>query len=193
MQSQGDQVYIGLGAADSSVGDQFTVFRTREKVFDPDTNQLLGYHVDLLGWVEVDEPKAETSLASIRMSASEIEVGDRVIPREPPLLDIEVGPGPAGVEGKISFLPSRRVMMGTIDYVYLNRGEHHGLEVGSPLEVYRSGWVANEPARGTRVEVPDRVIAELLVVRTQGETAVALVTQTEGELELGDQFRGATE
>jgi nucleoid-associated protein YgaU len=193
MLSQGDQVYIGLGEADASVGDQFTVFRTREKVFDPDTNRLLGYHVDFLGWVEVDEVKPETSLTSIRMSASEIEIGDRVIPREPPLLDIEVGPGPEGVDGKISFLPSSRVMMGTIDYVYLNRGELHGLEVGSPLEVYRSGWVANEPARRTQVEVPDRAVADLLVVRTQDETAVAVVTHTETEIELGDHFRGAME
>jgi L-lysine 2,3-aminomutase len=43
------------------------------------------------------------------------------------------------------------------------------------------------------VEVPDRVIAQLLVVRAQPETAVALVTHTEEELELGDHFRGAGE
>ena len=32
--------------------------------------------------------------------------------------------------------------MGMTDYVYLNRGELDGLEVGSPLEVYRTGWQA---------------------------------------------------
>jgi nucleoid-associated protein YgaU len=193
MLSQGDQVYIGLGDSDVSIGDQFSIFRTREKVFDPDTNRLLGYHVDMLGWVEVNEPKAETSLASIRLSASEIEIGDRIIPREPPVLDVAVGSSPQGVDGKISFFPSSRVLMGTIDYVYLNRGELDGLEVGSPLEVYRNGWVANEPARKTKVEVPDRVIAQLLVVRAQPETAVAMVTHTETELELGDRFRGSME
>jgi hypothetical protein len=83
-------------------------------------------------------------------------------------------------------------MMGTVDYVYLNRGELDGLEVGSPLEVYRSSWVADEPARNTKVEVPDRVIAELLVVRAQPETAVAMITHTETELEMGDRFRGST-
>ncbi len=186
-------MYIGIGGPDVSVGDEFSIFRTREKVFDPDTNRLLGYHVDMLGWVEVNEPKAETSLASIRLSASEIEIGDRIIPREPPVLDVAVGSSPQGVDGKISFFPSSRVLMGTIDYVYLNRGELDGLEVGSPLEVYRNGWVANEPARRTKVEVPDRVIAQLLVVRAQPETAVAMVTHTETELELGDRFRGSME
>jgi len=193
MLSQGDQVYIGLGEGETSVGDQFTIFRTQEKVYDPDTNRLLGYHVELLGWVEVEETDAEASLAVIRLSAREMEIGDRVMPRETPILDIEVAPSPKDVDGMISFFPSSRVLMGMADYVYLNRGELDGLQVGSPLEVYRVGGQAPEPARGTQVEVPDRVIADLLVVRARRQSAVALIRHTETELELGDRFRGASE
>jgi nucleoid-associated protein YgaU len=191
--SQGDRVYIGLGEQEASVGDQFTIFRTQEKVFDPDTNRLLGYHVKLLGWVEVEETDAEASLAVIRMSAAEMELGDRVMPRERPILDVEVVASPKNVDGRISFFPASRVLMGTADYVYLNRGELDGLQVGSPLEVYRTGWQAPEPARDTRVEVPDRVIGQLLVVRARRQSAVALIRHTETELELGDRFRGALE
>jgi nucleoid-associated protein YgaU len=191
--SQGDRVYIGLGDQQASVGDQFTIFRTEEKIYDPDTNRLLGYHVDMLGWVEVEETDAEASLAVIRMSAGEMELGDRVTPREQPVLDVEVAASPKNVDGQISFFPSSRVLMGSADYVYLNRGELDGLQVGSPLEVYRTGWRAPEPARGTRVDVPDRVIADLLVVRARRESSVALIRHTETELELGDHFRGAAE
>jgi hypothetical protein len=81
--------------------------------------------------------------------------------------------------------------MGQVDFVYLNRGSLDGLEVGSPLEVYRGGELVNEEVRGEEVRVPERVIAEMLVVRTRPESSVALVTHTETELELGDQFRGA--
>jgi hypothetical protein len=193
MLSQGDRVFIGLGEQEASVGDQFTVFRAQEKVFDPDTNRLLGYHVKLLGWVEVEEVSAEASVALIRMSAAEMELGDRVMPREIPILDIEVAASPKNVDGQISFFPSSRVLMGSADYVYLNRGELDGLQVGSPLEVYRGGWQAPEPARDTRVEVPDRVIAQLLVVRARRQSAVAVIRHTETELELGDRFRGAPE
>jgi hypothetical protein len=193
MLSQGDRVYIGLGEQEASVGDQFTIFRTQEKVFDPDTNRLLGYHVKLLGWVEVEETDAEASLAVIRMSGAEMELGDRVMPRERPILDVEVAASPKNVDGRISFFPASRVLMGTADYVYLNRGELDGLQVGSPLEVYRNGWQAPEPARDTRVEVPDRVIGRLLVVRARRQSAVALIRHTETELELGDRFRGALE
>ena len=80
--------------------------------------------------------------------------------------------------------------MGNADYVYLNRGELDGLQVGSPLVVYRAGRQMPEPARDTQVDVPDRVIADLLVVRARSQSSVALVRHAETELELGDHFRG---
>jgi hypothetical protein len=39
--------------------------------------------------------------------------------------------------------------------------------------------------------VPDRVVADLLVVKAQPEASVALIRHTEEELALGDHFRGA--
>ena len=96
-----------------------------------------------------------------------------------------------GVEGKISFFPQRRVVIGFNDFVYLNRGSIDGLEVGSPLNVYRPGYSADEEARGEEVLVPDFVIGQMVVVRTADESAVALVTNSKTELALGDRFRGA--
>jgi hypothetical protein len=188
----GDRVHVGLGREDVEPGDRFTIFRTREKVFDPETGRMLGWHVDLLGWLEVLEPADESSLAEIRLSAAEIEVGDRLMPRETPQYDIAIGPSPSGVEGRISFFPNSRTHMGSQDFVYLNRGADDGLAVGSPLEVYRAGFQAKETARDEKVRVPERVVAQLLVIRAQPNTAVAVVRHTEEELALGDRFRGAT-
>jgi hypothetical protein len=151
---------------------------------------LLGYHVEFLGWVKVRETFPETSLASIRMSTGEIEEGDRVMPREPLPPEIDVQAAPDGVEGKITFFPRRRVLLGFADFVYLNRGTLDGLAVGSPLEVYRAGYRAQERSRDETVGVPDRVIGKMLVVRAEDQTSVAMVTSTDTELELGDRFRG---
>ncbi len=192
MLGQGDRVYIGLGADDVQVGDQFTVFRTREKVFDPDNGRLLGYHVDLLGWAEVIEPHDDTSTAEIKLSVAEIEVGDRLMPRTPPVLDIPVQAAPEGVDGKISFFAQSRTVMGSQDYVYLNRGTRDGVEVGSPLEVYRAAFRARETSRGETVHIPERVVAQLLVVRAQPASSVAVVKSTDEELAVGDSFRGAS-
>ncbi len=191
MVAQGDLVYLGLGEGQAAVGDQFTVFRENEKVYDPDTGRLLGYHVDFLGWAEVREVFAETCLAELRKTSSEVEVGDRVMPRETPLLEIPVQPSSPEVEGKIAYFPQSRVLLGTIDFVYLNRGSLDGLEVGTPLQVYRPGRMAYDAVRGERLQVPDHVVADMLVVRVRPESSVALVRHTETELEIGDHFRGA--
>lgn len=192
MLGSGDRVYIGLGRDDVAKGDRFSIFRTREKVFDPDTGRMLGWHVDFLGWLEVTEPADEASVAEIRLSGAEIEVGDRLMRKEPPQLDIAIAPSPTGVEGRISFFPNSRTLMGTQDFVYLNRGSEDGLVVGSPLEVYRDGFTAHEPARDENVRVPARVVAQLLVLRAQPNSAVAVVRHTQEELALGDRFRGAS-
>ena len=109
-----------------------------------------------------------------------------------PQLDIAIGPSPSGVEGRISFFANSRTLMGSQDYVYLNRGSEDGLVVGSPLEVYRDGFDAHESARDEKVRVPERVVAQLLVLRAQPNSAVAVVRHTEEELALGDRFRGRT-
>lgn len=189
--AQEDDVFIGLGESDVEVGDQFTAFQIREKVFDPDSGMLLGYHVEILGWLEVRETFPETSLANIRMSTGEMQEGVRVIPREPLPIEIPLRVSPEGVEGRISFFPQERVVIGSNDFVYLNRGTIDGLEVGSPLDVYRSGYSATESARRDRVLVPDFVIGTMVVVRAEAESSVALVTTAKTELALGDRFRGA--
>ena len=190
--AQEDEVYVGLGEGSTEIGEEFTVVRTRDEVRDPDTGELLGYHVEILGWLEIENVFPETSLASIRMSTGEIEVEDRLIPRRPLPPQIPLQPSPESVDGKISFFPQQRVLMGFNDFVYLNRGSLDGLEVGSPLEVYRLGYTASETSRSNEgVAVPDRQVAGMVVVRVDTQAAVALVTSTDTELAIGDRFRGA--
>jgi hypothetical protein len=193
MLAQLDRVYIGLGEGDVQVGEQFDVIREDERVIDPETGRFLGYHVEALGWLEVIEVHDETSLAQIRLSTGEIAVGDKLIERRPESIDIAIQRSPGDVEGAIAFFPHSRVVIGPLDFVYLNRGTLDGLEAGSPLEVVRGGEIVAERQTGERVAVPDRVVAKLLVVEAQTETSVALVAEAETDLEVGDSFRGASE
>jgi hypothetical protein len=191
MLSQGDNVFVGLPEGGTQKGEQFTVFRVREQVRDPDSGRLLGHHVDILGWLEIEKTHPESSQAVIRVSFSEIQVGDRLMPRAPMPEEIAVQASPGDVDGKISFFPNKRTVMATSDFVYLNRGALDGLEVGSPLEVYRESFLADEKTRDERVRVPERVVAQLLVVKAEPMTSVAFVSHTDTELEVGDRFRGA--
>jgi len=189
-----DEVWIGAGEGQVEAGDQFRIVRPAEKVSDPDSLlgwRSLGYHVEYLGWLEVKEVHPETSLAEVRMSVREIHEGDRLVPREPFPTEIVVREGPSHVEGSVSFFSDARTAMGTVDYVYLNRGTRDGLEVGSPLVVFAEGRKVEETARGDGVRIPDQPIAQLLVVKAQPETSIAFITHTEEPIQVGDRFRGA--
>jgi len=190
MIAQMDNVYIGVGEGDVEVGDAFDIIRKEAKVKDPESGRFLGWYVNVLGWLEVVEVHAETSRAKIRMSTEDIRVGDRLIPHRPESLDIAIQPSPEDVEGMIAFFPRGRVVIGPLDFVYLNRGSLDGLETGSPLEVVCGGETVSEPVRSSRVEIPPRVVAQLLVVEAQADTAVALVANSETDLVVGDSFRG---
>ena len=185
----GDPVVLGMGEGDVEVGDEFTIFQVVEEVRDVETNRILGHHVDILGWVEVKELKGDTSIGGIRMSYSEMRRGVRVMPR--PMLSSRVTAQstPDAIEGKIVFLPSERTMMGDGGYVYLNRGEFHGVEIGSELEVFDSGVIVNERSRRVDVRTPDRSVANLVVVSVTPETSVAFVLNSTRELEVGDDVR----
>jgi hypothetical protein len=187
----GDLVYLGLGEGEVKVGDQFTVFRDTEVIRDL-SESIVGFHVRVLGWVEVREVQEETSIAEIRISAAEMKRGDRVVPRDPPPVEVVVRPAPEGLTGRIIHMPSDRTVMGSVDYVYLNRGTIDGLEVGSELEVFESGSIAIDYARFSSVQTPDRSVAKLVVVLLKPQTSVGFVIHASRELEVGDAFRAVS-
>jgi len=186
-----DDVFLGLGEGAVEVGDQFAVFRARERVYDPAAGSPLGWHVDVLGWVEVKEVLSEVARAEVRMAYAEMRVGDRILPRERLPEEIELRTGPRGVEGQIVLVSDRRFTSSGDDIVYVDRGRADGLEVGSVLEVFRFVGEVPEPARDASVEVPDRVLGQLVVVRAEEESATAIVRRATQELEIGDRVRGA--
>jgi len=188
--SESVTVIIGRGAGEVEVGDQFEIIRPGELVRHPMTGDPFGYSTKQLGWLEVEAVHPETATGMIRISRAGIRRGDHVIPREYREKDIEIGPTPA-VDGRILFTPDDRLNMGSDDVVFLDRGASHGLDVGSPLEVYRDIGTGLDTVRGEQMELPDSIVAKLLVVHAESETAVALVTHSTVELTRGDRFRGS--
>jgi hypothetical protein len=184
-----DTVFLGLGQGEVKAGDQFTVFKATEKVIHPETGALIGHHVDVLGWVEVKEVTGETATAEVRQSYSEMRRGDRVLPREKFASQVELRAARQPIEGQVLFMPDSRTQSASADVVYVDRGAVDGLAVGNVLDVYRPGVAASETTRGTQVRTPDWVVAKLLVVSTQEESAVGIVTHATTEIERGDLFR----
>jgi hypothetical protein len=185
-----DNAIIGLGDGQVQVGDHFDIFRTTSAVNDPDTGRQVGWATLALGWLEVTDVLGETAVAEIQRSRGEIRRGDRLLPRVRTGPDIAVGPKPE-VAGRVVFTWADRIEMGGDDVVYLNRGSDSGLQVGSPLEVFRPLGTEIDYAQEQVKQLPDHVVARMLVVSTTSETATAVVTHAASEIEVGDRFRGS--
>jgi len=171
------------------VGDEFTLFREAEPVYDVPGGRQLGYHVDILGWLVVREVEGDSATAEIRISRSEIVRGDRMIPRVVPAAEVEVMFTPGAAEGNIVFIPEGRTHVAEGDYVYLNRGYSDGLDLGSKMEVYQPGSLRDERVKAKQVMTPDRSEATLVVVEIKPSTSVAYVTGSRRALEVGDRVR----
>jgi hypothetical protein len=185
-----DLVIIGYGEGEVQVGDQFSIFRTAREVEDPVTMQPVGHAILALGWLEVTEVHPETSIAVIRSSRYEMQRGDRLVPRTKLSPDVTVQ-SKTDVEGRVVHAMFKKVEMGGNDVVYLNRGADAGLQPGSPLEIYRPIGTAIDEAQNQERQLPDDVIARMIVVQTTPTTATAVVTKASTEIEAGDAFRGA--
>jgi len=188
------EVVIGFGAGEVQVGDQFDIFRTQARVTDLDTGMHYGWATSQLGWLVVTRVDEESSRAVIRVSRSEIQRGDHLLPRRVHSADIPIGGSPGPVEGRIVHTPDRRLQMSQTDIVYLDRGTRDGISIGSPLEIYRplgDHGKSIDSAQNQERRIADHVVAKLLVVDVYDDTAVAVVTHTTEELNRGDSFRGS--
>lgn len=186
--STSDRVWVSLGMGETEVGRQYTVYRPIEEVFDPETGQPLGNLLERRGWLEILEVTEETSRAEIRSTVHEIEIGDRLYPRQQRDFEVTLKPAPE-VEGSIAFLPFERTTMGSNDFVYLNRGELDGLEPGSELEIFRPREDSFDELRQGPVEIGSLTIGHMVVVIARPQSSVGLIRGSTMELEVGDRFR----
>ncbi len=187
-----DRVQVGLGAGEVEPGEQFIIFRTRERVNDPGNGRFLGWHVQLMGWVEVTEVHDETSDALIKMSFSEMQKGDRLLPRELLPLEIELRAAPEELDGQIAFMPDNRVTSGGDDMVFLDTGSDAGVEVGNVLEIYRPRGERRDRARSEDVYVPAHVVGRVVVVVAFPSSSAAVIHHSSTAINIGDRVRATS-
>lgn len=191
MLAQFRRLQIGMGEGQVQEGDRFTVVREHERVRDPETGDTIGVHVEKLGWIEVTKVGLEASDAIVRASNDGMLRSDRLLPRVEPALEVPVQTGAPSVEGQIALIPNERTTVGQRDVVFLNRGTEHGVDIGSPLEVYRPGMIVKDRETKVKHMLPDEVIGNLIVISARPESSVAIVTHSTLEFGVGEAFRGA--
>jgi hypothetical protein len=186
---QEQRMIVSLGEGEGQVGEAYAVFRPRRRIFHPETHELVGYFIEVIGRIELTEVHPESSFATVEWSTSEIELGDRLMPllEEPEEIPPAFLENP--IEGLILAHQPRRLYAGAGDLVMIDRGERDGVIRGAEFVVYREGGLRLDSLEQKSVEVPDDVIGRMFVLKSTSRSSVALMMRARTEVEPGDRYR----
>ncbi|MBX3219244.1 MAG: LysM peptidoglycan-binding domain-containing protein [Labilithrix sp.] len=202
-----DEAYLRIGGDhDVKIGQELTVYR-------PIKSQAGGRLVEIQGTVKIDQwnPKERIARARVTEALDTIERGARV---GPVARRFEVVPpvrNDKDVEATILTSIHPHNFYGQNQVVFIDKGEDDGLKPGNRLFVIRKGdgfhktqpsgsaakrIALEDPSPGAMESItkprsdaalPEEVLAELRVISIKKGTAMALVTTSRREIELGDK------
>ncbi len=179
-----DVLYLRLKNPDDvAPGDLFTIYRRAHKVFHPTTGQYLGYLVNRLAVVQVNQIDKDLTTVQIMRVYAPVSPGDPVMKFVPPTDEGAAvdQPSAGDVDGRVVDSQSNMGIMNLVaqrNIVYLDRGREDGIRTGDRMDVIRSGG-----------GLPQRVVGELKILSMEDRTATALITRSISRILKGDHFR----
>jgi hypothetical protein len=189
--SQNQRVIVSVGEGQTQVGNMYTIYRIRRPLRHPETGELLGYLIEVLGKGEIGEVHPEASFLDVLTAYAEIQPGDRIIHYVEESENIREVFSDAAVDGSVVAYETYRLRSGRGDLVILDKGTEDGVAMGRRFSLYRAGREVRDPLTLTPILVPDDVIGEAFVVKSSPRASLALVTTATTELLIGDRFRNA--
>lgn len=195
----GNEIYakgIGSAAADA----RYSIIHVDEKLYDPETRDLLGYSGMYVGSGPVATTGDPAKLV-LTDSAREALQGDKLFPES---VDVNVDFVPhaptSDVDARVIAVRNHTVM-GQYQVVALNRGQRAGLEAGHVLAINQVGGTVRDSyskggmrattgttsrGRGKSVQLPDERIGLVMVFKAFDRMSYALVMEATHEIRQGD-------
>ena len=196
--------YVLAGTADRLVfgpGDQFYargnwqegtriygIYREGNVYQDPETSEVLGFEARLVGLARAVERNGDVITFDLTRVLEEVRIEDRLLPTEQARVESTFYPKPPtkDVDGVIMTVLGGLTQVGRNDVVVINRGDIHGIQVGTVLQVYKSGNKIRDRITRERVQLPPEAAGILMVFRSFEKMAYALILETEEPLRVGD-------
>ena len=198
----GNEIYakgVGSAAADT----RYSVIHVEEKLYDPQTRELLGYSGMYVGSGPVATTGDPAKLL-LTDSTREALQGDKLFPES---VDVNVDFVPhaptSDIDARVIAVRNHTVM-GQYQVVALNRGQRAGLEPGHVLAISQAGGVVRDTFSkggmratttstsrgvGKAVKLPDERIGLAMVFKSFDRMSYALVMETSHEIRQGDLAR----
>ena len=188
--STGDRIYLKLAdSSQVSLGQKVSIYRPDQKVFHPDSEDLLGVKVLYIGEAEVVERGDDQQMikAVITKSDRELERGDLIFAQHTSLIEVSPTKNLVDLEAVIVDSIGDFSEFGQHHLVFINVGTEDGVQVGNRLAVTRRGDGLMRLAVEQDDKMPIEPVGELMVIATQPHTASALITRSTIELRRGDR------
>lgn len=124
---------------------RYSIFREGERLYDPDSEQLLGYEIIFAGEARINK-YGDPSTGELLKSSREVLVGDRLLPTDNSSIDQQYFPRlpEKEINGKIISLFDAISSIAKYQIAVINRGSNEGMEVGHLLATYQAGGYARD-------------------------------------------------
>jgi hypothetical protein len=195
----GNEIYArGIGGA--AVDTRYSIIHVDEKLYDPESRDLLGYSGLYVGSGPV-AASGETAKLVLTDSTREALQGDKLFP-ESVDVNVDFVPHAPTTDVKARVIAVRdHTVMGQYQVIALNRGQRAGLEPGHVLAISQTGDVVRDSyskggmnatrsstsrGLGKGVQLPEERIGLAMVFKAFDRMSYALVMETSHEIRQGD-------
>lgn len=184
-----DKLYVRKLDTSSGSG-RYQIFRPDKPIFDPVTNELLGYQALYVGEAKLLLGGDPASLR-VTNSVREILRNDRVLPLDNTNFERDFFPRPpaAYVRGEVVSLLDAISQLGQYQTLAINLGARDGVETGNLLNIKRIGDVipdTQEEDPAFRVKLPDERIGIAMIIRSFEKMSYALVMEADRPISVRD-------
>ena len=183
-----DRVYVRGNLNEETL---FHAFRPGKPLKDPVDGKLLGYEAVYLGTLRVDKASTSPDVAHsmiVENAKEEMGAGDHLVPVPPtPIINYVPHVPSQPVNANIVAIYGGVSMAGSYQIVSVNRGEKDGLDIGSVLELYRSGRTVVDRADKAVIKLPDEEYGKLFIFRVFDQVSYGLIMQVRSPASVGDR------
>jgi hypothetical protein len=193
------------------LGKGYGIYQKEKPIYDPETQELLGYNISVLGTGKVirtgDIDNKVPATLYVDGVKEEIRSGDFILPvnenqQYPSFFSLK--PATKSLRGLIINSMSGLSEFGKLDVVMINRGAEHAVEQGDIVSVKRispgvvetsngptyskdaSRWNRMANVESSDYKMPEEVVGEMMIFKVYQQVSLALVLRSSKPLRLQD-------
>jgi len=185
---KGTMVYIypEPGAPALTVGGQYTLFRTFDRIMAPGTKDIIGVQHLLTGVLEITSVEPDFAIGNVIASYRDILINDRLMPYMQRSADIPVRPGVTGLSGLVIKPEEEENLIGENAIIFIDKGEKDGVLPGQEYAIFLQESARPNPDEIRQVDLTPLHIGSLMVLHTEDATSAVIVTNSKQQILSGN-------